>query len=150
VSEDRQSSVLRSLVLSTAADALRGEEVDRTRGFVRLGGPFALAAIVATLLLPGDPELRRILVVALAVTALISVVVFRSLRDASDLHSPAMSVLAVACVGCGMLATVYCGYFSSAPLVIALGIYFFCRTESRTAAYAIYGLVAVSHLAIAI
>jgi serine/threonine-protein kinase len=149
VSEERQTS-LRSLVLSTAADALRGEEVDRTRGFVRLGGPFALAAIVATLLLPGDPSLRRILVAALAVTALISIGVYRTLRDASDLHSPAMSVLAVACVGCGMLATVYCGFFSSVPLVVALGVYFFCRTESRIAAYAIYGLVATSHLAIAI
>ncbi|MEO6771422.1 MAG: serine/threonine-protein kinase [Kofleriaceae bacterium] len=143
-------SVLRSLVLTTAADALRGEEIDRTRGFVRLGGPIALPAIVATLLLPGAPRLRWVLVAAITITGLISMMVYRTLRDASALRAPAMSVLAVACVACGMLATVYCGYFSSAPLVLALGVYFFCRTESRAAAYAIYLLIAVSHLALAI
>ncbi|HET9987785.1 MAG TPA: serine/threonine-protein kinase, partial [Kofleriaceae bacterium] len=150
VIDERQSPVMRSLVLSTAADALRGEEVDRTRGFVRLGGPIALAAIVATLLLPGDPTLRLVLASALAVTGLLSMVVYRTLRDESALHSPAMSVLAVACVACGTIANLYCGFFSSAPLVIALGVYFFCRTESRFAAYTIYVLVAASHLAIAI
>ena len=150
MSDDRQSSVLRSLDLSAAADALRGEEVDRTRGFVRLGVPCAIAAIVATLLLPGEPMLQRILVAAIAATAVISIGVYHTLRDESDLHSVAMGILAVACVACGMLATVYCGFFSSAPLVIALGVYFFCRTESRSAAYAIYGLVAISHLVIAL
>jgi serine/threonine-protein kinase len=149
LTDDRQSPVMRSLSLTTAADALRDEEVDRTRGFVRLGGPIAVAAILATLALPGDPTLRWILVVAIAVTALIAAAVYRTLRDASALRSPAMSVLALACVGCGTLAILYSGYFSSAPLVIALGVYFFCRTESRPAAYAIYGLVAGSHLAIA-
>ncbi len=150
MSDERQSPVLRSLALTTAADALRDEEVDRTREFVRLGWPVAACAILATLVLPGERRLGWVLVAAIAATALISTVVYRRLRDTSALRSPAMSVLAISCVACGAIAILYCGYFSSAPLVIALGVYFFCRTESRTAAYAIYLLVAGTHLTISV
>lgn len=146
---DSRAPIFRSLALTTAADALRDEEVDRTRGFIRLGWPVAIGAIIATLALPGDRELGRILVISIAVTVLISVVVYRKLRDASSLRSPAMAVLAFACVGCGTLATQYCGYFAGAPLMIALGVYFFCRTESRALAIAIFVLAAGAQLVIA-
>jgi len=149
MTDDRQSPVVRTVARTTAVNALLDDEIDRTRAFVRLGLPIAGAAILATLAVPGEPTLSWILIAALAVTALISTSVYRTLRDASALRSPAMHVLAGACVACGALANLYCGFFSSAPLVIALGIYFFCRTESRIAAYIIYGLVAGSHLAIA-
>ncbi|HEX7702416.1 MAG TPA: hypothetical protein VF403_16870, partial [Kofleriaceae bacterium] len=135
---ESRAPVFRSLALTTAADALRDEEVDRTRGFIKLGWPVAIGAIIATLALPGDRELGRMLVISIAVTALISVVVYRKLRDVSSLRSPAMPVLAFACVGCGTLATLYCGYFAGAPLMIALGVYFFCRTESGAPALAIF------------
>ncbi|MEO8844925.1 MAG: serine/threonine-protein kinase [Kofleriaceae bacterium] len=146
---ESRSPVLRSLALTTAADALRDEEVDRTRGFIRLGWPVAVGAIVAALALPGDRAVGRILVIAIAVTALISVAVYRKLRNPASLRSPAMAVLAFACVGCGTLATLYCGYFASAPLMIALGVYFFCRTESRALAIAIFVLVSGAQLVIA-
>jgi serine/threonine-protein kinase len=148
VTESR-APVFRSLALTTAADALRDEEIDRTRGFIRLGWPIAVGAIGATLVLPGDPELARMLVIAIAATALISVVVYRKLRDVTSLRSPAMAVLAFACVGCGTLATLYCGYFAGAPLMIALGMYFFCRTESRALAISIYVLASGAQVVIA-
>ena len=146
---ESRAPVLRSLALTTAADALRDEEIDRTRGFIKLGWPVAVGAIGATLALPGDRELGRLLVISIAVTALISIVVYRKLRDASSLRSPAMAVLAFACVGCGTLATLYCGYYAGAPLMIALGVYFFCRTESRALALAIYVLAAGAQFVIA-
>src|SRR5262249_44415209 len=42
--------------LTTAADALHGEEIDRTRAFVRLGSLVALGAAAAALAVPGDPR----------------------------------------------------------------------------------------------
>ena len=146
---ESRAPVLRSLALTTAADALRDEEIDRTRGFIKIGWPGAVGAIGATFALPGDRELGRLLVISIAVTALISIVVYRKLRDASSLRSPSMAVLAFACVGCGTLATLYCGYYAGAPLMIALGVYFFCRTESRALALAIYVLAAGAQLVIA-
>ena len=148
MTEDR--SVMRSLAITTAACALRDEEVARTRGFIRLGWPIAIGAILATLALPGDREIAVELCAAIATTALISVVVYRNLRDASTLRSIQMTILALACAACGTLAVLYTGYFAGAPLVIALGVYFFCRTEQRSAAIAIYVVVAGSHLALAL
>ena len=139
---------LRSAVLTTAADALRDEEVVRTRTFITLGWPVALGAIIATLVLPGNRELAHVLVAAIAVTSVISVVAYANLRDAASLRSVSMHALALACVGCGVIATLYCGYFAGAPLMIALGVYFFCRTESRGLAIAIYVLATGSQLAI--
>ncbi|MEO6772911.1 MAG: serine/threonine-protein kinase [Kofleriaceae bacterium] len=148
--DERGGAVMRSLAITTAADALRDEEVLRSRGFIRLGWPIALAAIVATFALPGERTLALALCAALATTALISLGAYRSLHDASALRSATMSLLATACVACGTLAILYTGCFAGAPLVIVLGVYFFCRTESRRAAVAIYVLVATAHLAIAV
>ena len=135
----------RSVIVTTAAEALRDEEVDRTRDFIQLGWLIAIGSIGAAFGLPGDPELRRVLVIAVAATALGSVLVHRRLRSTAALRSPMMVMLAVACVGCGELALLYTGNFAGAPLMISLGIYFFCRTESRATAIAIYGLAAVAH-----
>ncbi len=135
----------RTTALTTAADALRDEEVDRTRGFIRLGWAIAACSIVATFALPGDPHLGRALALAIAATAVASLGVYVRLRDASSLSSPLMSVLALACCACGFLAVLYTGLFAGAPLIIALGVYFFCRTENRVAAIAIYVVVIASY-----
>jgi serine/threonine-protein kinase len=150
VTDDRTASVMRSLSVTTAVDALRDEEVERSRGFIRLGWPIAAGAILATLALPGDRQIALALCAAIAATALISLLVYRNLRDGSALRSSQMNILALACAACGTLAVLYTGYFAGAPLVIALGVYFFCRTEVRTAAIAIYLVVAGAHLAIAV
>jgi hypothetical protein len=138
----------RSLALTTAADALRDEELDRTRGFIRVGWAVAVGAIAASLALPGDPQIRLALVISIATTAAISVIAYRQLRDTSGLRSPLMAVLALSCAACGCLAVLYAGYFAGPPLMISLGIYFFCRTERRGIAIATYVIAAGSHAAI--
>ncbi len=137
-------------LLTTAADALRDEEVERTRGFIRVGWLVAGLAIAAIFALPGDPRLSRILVGAITVTALLSVLTFWRLRDAAGLRSPLMTGLALAGATCGTLATLYCGDFAGAPLMVALGVYFFGRTERRATAIAVYMLAAGSHLVFAL
>ena len=64
-----RSSALPRTSLTTAADALRDEEVERTRGFIRIGWAIAVGAILATLALPGSPTIGRVLVIAIAATA---------------------------------------------------------------------------------
>ena len=135
--------------LTTAADALRDEELERTRGFIRIGWAIAAGASLAALVLPGDPHLARILVAAIVATAALSAVVYRRLTEPAALRSPLMTVLALACTGCGVLAMLYSGYFAGAPLMMALGVYFFCRTEQRAVAYTIFGVVAGSHAVLA-
>ncbi len=151
---ERSGLVARSTVgLTTAADALRDEEIERTRQFIRIGWAIAIFSIIAVLRLPGDRELGRALIAAITVTALGSIVVERGLRVPAAVatrRTQTMTALALACVGCGVLAILYSGYFGGAPLVIALGIYFFCRTESMAAAISVYGVVAIAHGTIAV
>jgi serine/threonine-protein kinase len=140
----------RSLALTTAADALRDEEVDRTRDFIRVGWLIAAGAIAATFALPGDPLLGRALALAIVGTALLSGLVYHQLRDIAALRWFGMTALALACVGCGFLALLYSGNFAGAPMMVALGVYFFCRTERRGTAIAIFVLAAGSHAVLAV
>jgi serine/threonine-protein kinase len=55
------------------------------------------------------------------------------------------NALALVAVACGQLGILYVGAFSAAPLVVALGLYFFCRTERTASAVAIYVIAAGAH-----
>ena len=46
---------------------------------------------------------------------------------------------------CGELGILYVGIFSAAPLIVALGVFFFCRTEHRASAIGVYALAASMH-----
>jgi serine/threonine-protein kinase len=131
--------------LSTAADALHGEEIDRTRAFVRLGLVAALAAAAATLALPGDSTIRIALLAALAVGALGGVWVERAIADPTRYRASTMMIVALVAIAAGQLSILYCGVTSAAPLLVALGLYFFCRTESLPLAIAVYALAATMH-----
>lgn len=136
--------------LSTAADALRDEEVERTRRFIRIGWIVAAFSILAAWLLPGDRKLAQLLASAIGITGLASLGVERVLVGAQEVRGWMMTALALMCVGCGALAVLYTGAYGGAPLMICLGIYFFGRTERRTAALAVYLAAAGAHAVIAI
>src|ERR1051325_11594937 len=56
-----------------------------------------------------------------------------------------MHLLALTGIVCGQLGILYVGAFSAAPVMVALGLYFFCRTESTASAIAIYAIAAGAH-----
>ena len=135
--------------LTTAADALRDEEVERTRRFIRIGWIVAAFSMAAAWLLPGDRQLAALLAAAIGVTAIASLIVERVLVGAQEVRGWMMTSLALMCVGCGALAILYTGSFGGAPLMICLGIYFFGRTERRASAIAVYLAAAGAHAVIA-
>ncbi len=129
----------------SALDALHAEEVRRTRAFLRSGCVFVAGVVVALPILPGD---RRI-ALALAIVATIGLAgsawLYRRISDPARYGHVPMVGLAFIAVACGQLGILYTGAFSAAPLAVALGLYFFCRTEHRASAIAIYVLAAGSH-----
>ena len=135
--------------LTTAADALRGEEIDRTRAFIRLGWFVSVAIAAATLVLPGDLQIRNALLATLGVAVLASVWAYGKLADRAHYQVRIMHVVALASIVCGLLGILYVGVFSAAPIIVALGLYFFCRTESLPTAIGVYLLAALSHAAVA-
>jgi serine/threonine-protein kinase len=132
--------------LANAADALRLEEVKRTRELLRIGWIIALGAAVAVLIAPGDPRIRNALLAALGIGLVGSAWMHFQLANPQRFNPARMNLLAAIAVICGQLGILYVGAFSAAPLMVALGLYFFCRTESVYSAVAIYVLAAGSHL----
>ncbi|HEX4420855.1 MAG TPA: serine/threonine-protein kinase, partial [Kofleriaceae bacterium] len=132
-------------VLASPADALRVEEVRRIRALLRVGWLIALGVGVALPIVPGDRRIAAALLAALAISVLGSAWTYRQLRDPARYRPARINLLALAGVVCGQLGILYVGAFSAAPLMIALGLYFFCRTESTAGAVAIYAVAAGAH-----
>jgi eukaryotic-like serine/threonine-protein kinase len=135
--------------LTSAADALHDEEVERTRTFLRVGWIVAAATALAVFVVPGDRRIAAALLACLALAAIGSVWVDRELRVAARYRVHRLDALAVAAIVCGLLGILYVGMFSAAPLIVALGVLLFCRTEHLASAIAVYVLAAGTHAAVA-
>jgi len=85
---ERSAAIASLPGLTTAADALRDEELERTRGFLKIGWGIAAVAVLAVLRLPGNRELAHALIAAIAVTTLPSVVVYRVPGTPGPFHAP--------------------------------------------------------------
>ncbi len=131
--------------LTTATDALRTEEVERTRAFLRMGWGLGIGVFVLALAIPGDRRIATALLSLVGIGMLASVWLYAELSDPNRFDARKLSALALWCVLCGQLGILYVGQFSAAPLFTVLGLYFFCRTESIAAATAIYVLAAGGH-----
>jgi eukaryotic-like serine/threonine-protein kinase len=131
--------------LTNAADALRLEEVKRTRTLMQVGWIVAIGLTAAILIAPGNPRIARALIGVLAVGVVGSFWMYRELANPSRYSPSRMNVLALLAVIAGQLGILYVGAFSAAPIMVSLGLYFFCRTESLPSAIAIYVVAAGSH-----
>jgi eukaryotic-like serine/threonine-protein kinase len=136
--------------LTTAADALHDEEVERTRAFLRTGWIVALGVLAIVAILPGDRQLGLALAIAVAAGLAFSVWIHAQLRDPTRYNPHKLSAVALVCVVCGLLGILYVGYFSAAPIIVVLGLYFFCRTENVGVAIVIFVVSSGAHLVEAI
>ncbi len=134
-----------STIPTSPVEALRAEEIKRTRELLGIGWVIAVGAAFALAIGPGDRRIALALAVTLAVGVAISAWLHRELGNPARFDLRKLNILAIAGVAAGELGVLYVGAFSAAPLMVALGVYFFCRTESARSAIAIYGLAAGIH-----
>jgi serine/threonine-protein kinase len=132
-------------VMNSAADALRSEEAKRTRDVLRFAWVVAAGVAGAILLSPGNPTIRNALLAMLALGAAGSMYMYTQLKDPANYSPGRMGVLALVALVTGQLGILYVGVFSAAPVMVALGLYYFCRTESRTSAILTYAIAAGGH-----
>jgi len=130
---------------STAAapvEALLYEEVTRTRTFLRI--VLIICATMSVLLpvLEGSIAVEVFLYVAMAACASGSIWLQAQIRDPAR-YSPRIVMpvaILIAIATCG--GVLYWGIFSPAPIIIVMGLYFFCRAQSFASAAAIFVLCA--------
>jgi len=131
--------------MTTAADALHDEEVVGTRKFLRLGLLIAIGVVPMILIVPGDRRIAKVLLAVLAATWLGSLWMYRRLAPPAKYDARLLNPIALGAIAVGVLGILYAGMFSAAPVMVALGLFFFCRTESFASALARFLLATGSH-----
>jgi len=137
---------------TTAIDAMRNEEVDRTRTFIRLGWLISLIAMAGAPVLQAPPAMTLAFVAALGLGIAISIGFYRAFADPRRYTERALLFLAVMSLVNAHVAVLYFGTFTVAPLIVVIGVHFVARTEAQRAARWILatavGLYALCALAI--
>jgi len=137
---------------TTAIDAMRNEEVDRTRTFIRLGWLISVIAMSGAPVLQAPPAMTIAFVGALGLGIAISIGFYRAFADPRRYTERALLFLAVMCLVNAHVAVLYFGTFTVAPLIVVIGVHFVARTEAERAARWILatavGLYALCALAI--
>jgi len=137
------------VLLTTAADALRNEEIDRTRLFIKLGWGLSVL-VIATLPFLGAPRVTNIVFCAGLVFGMVySYGLYRAFADPARYGDTALLKLAVLCVTNASIAVFFFGVFTATPGIIVIGIHFAARTEAVRTARWILGFAIVAYVILA-
>ena len=139
-----------ALSRTTAAAAMRDEEVERTRLFIRMGWVLSLAVIGTVPFVDAPREMSIALVAGLVLGMVVSFGYHRAFADPRRYNDRALVTLAVICTINGHLGVMYYGAFTAAPLMVVVGIHFVARTEAERVARWILAIAMMSYSAIAI
>jgi len=137
------------VLLTTAVDALRNEEIDRTRLFIKLGWGLSVL-VMATLPFLGAPRVTNIVFSAGLVFGMVySFALYRAFADPARYNDTALLKLAVMCVTNASVAVFFFGVFTATPGIIVIGIHFAARTEAVRTARWILGFAIAAYVVLA-
>jgi tRNA A-37 threonylcarbamoyl transferase component Bud32 len=120
--------------LTTAADAMHNEEIDRTRLFIRMGWVISVAAIASVPLLHASRAMSAVFVGAMLLGIVVSAWFHHAFAQAERYTERALMILAVMCLINAHVAVLYYGTFTVTPLIVVIGLHFVARTEAQRAA----------------
>ncbi|MEO8704976.1 MAG: serine/threonine-protein kinase [Kofleriaceae bacterium] len=135
---------------TTAVAALRDDEVERTRLFIRMGWALSVAVIGTVPFVDAPRAMSAALVTGLVIGMIVSFFYHRAFADPRRYTERALLALAVMCTLNGSLGVMYYGAFTAAPLMIVVGIHFVARTEAERVARWILTIATVAYSAISI
>jgi serine/threonine-protein kinase len=133
----------------TAIDAMRDEEIARTRLFIRMGWLLSLFGIGTVFVIDAPRALAISFVAGVVIGMIVSFGYHRAFADPRKYTRRALLTLAVICVVNGHLAVLLYGTFSAAPILIVIGIHFVARTEAERIARGIFAGASVCYAVIA-
>jgi serine/threonine-protein kinase len=137
------------VLLTTAVDALRNEEIDRTRLFIKLGWAISLLSMATVPFLGAPSAMNIAFCVALAFGMAVSFGFYRAFADPENYNDSALLKLAVLCVLNASVAVLFFGVFTATAGIIVIGIHFAARTEAVRTARWILGFAVVSYVILA-
>ncbi len=138
-----------TLSSTTAAQAMRDEEIDRTRLFIRMGWVLSVLVMGTVPFVDAPVAMSVVLVAGLVIGMIVSYGYHRAFADPVNYTERALVVLAVICTVNGNIGVMYYGAFSAAPLMMVVGIHFVARTEAERVARWILVCALICYAAIA-
>ena len=115
--------------ITTAADAMRDEEVHRTRVFIRLGWGASLGGLGAIPMVHGELHVTVAFAAALLLGMVVSFGYHQAFRDPRRYTSRAVFALGVMSTFNTHVAILFFGAFTLTPLLIVIGMHFIGRSE---------------------
>ncbi|MEO6772910.1 MAG: serine/threonine-protein kinase [Kofleriaceae bacterium] len=116
-------------VMTTAADAMRDEEVHRTRVFIRLAWVASLGGLATIPVVHGEPHVTIAFAAALVLGMIVSFGFHQAFADPRRYSSRSILVLGVMSVVNTHVAILYFGAFTLSPFLIVIGLHFIGRSE---------------------
>jgi tRNA A-37 threonylcarbamoyl transferase component Bud32 len=139
------SKTATSVTASSPIDAMRLDELSRTRLFVKVVLAITIGGIIVALSTGGDPTARTVVVIGSIGSALAALFVLVSTRDVAAYDQRKLLVPALLIVFGSMAGVYYWGAGSPVAAMLVYGIYFFSLGASRGLTTGVYILVAVAH-----
>jgi len=124
--------------LTTAADAMRNEEIERTRLFIAMGWVISVIAAGVIPFVNAPRFMSVIFVSGLAFGMVYSFFAYRRFADPVNYTEKELLALAIICVINGHIGVMFFGTYSAAPVLVVVGIHFIGRTELQRVAYWIF------------
>ncbi|HEX3762174.1 MAG TPA: serine/threonine-protein kinase [Kofleriaceae bacterium] len=137
------------LAAGTAVDAMRDEEIARTRLFIRMGWLLSLFGISTVFVIDAPRALAITFVTGVVLGMIVSFGFDRTFADPRNYTPRKLLILAAICIINGHLAVLLYGAYSAAPILIVIGIHFVARTEAERIARGIFASAVACYAVIA-
>jgi hypothetical protein len=120
--------------------SLRRQDAARAQGFARVVVVLCLAGLAAQPVLGGEPWLRGIFSAALVALGVTAVRTWRLARHALDYGADAARLFGGVAAVASIVASLYLGVLSPAPMLVVLGIAFFAMSDDPVVAFGVPAL----------
>ncbi|MBA3464309.1 MAG: serine/threonine protein kinase [Deltaproteobacteria bacterium] len=139
-----------SRTTSSPVEAMRLDEIGRTRVFLRVALLLSIGGAIAALLTGGDVIAQRVVIPGSLLGAGGAFWILRSIKDTTKYDQGKLAIPGFALVIGSMTGVYYWGVASPVAAMLVYGIYFFSLGSNRTITLVMYLLVAVLHGALGI
>jgi eukaryotic-like serine/threonine-protein kinase len=134
-----------SATTSSPVDAMKLDELARTRIFVKVVLALTIGGIIVAVSTGGDPTARIVVLIGSIGSALAALFVLAITRDVAAYDQRKLIIPALVIVFGSMAGVYYWGTGSPVAAMLVYGIYFFSLGASRSVTTAMYILVSVIH-----
>lgn len=135
---------------SPGADvSLRRQDATRAQGFARVVVVLCVVGVAALLWLGGDPWLRGIFAASLVALGVTAVRTWLLARQPLDYGSRAARLFGFTGAAASIVATVYLGVLSPAPVLLVLGVSFVAMSDDLVVAFGVPAVAAGGYVLVA-